>query len=81
MSKTDAPWAGGIHRFTASIPMKVLLEVKNPIFLPFRNNIQTETGLNTANFQRGMSLMSDDVATRLNGRLFEQYILEEEDEV
>lgn len=76
-SRADAPWAGGTSRFTAVIPMKVQLEVKEPIFLPFEKNIQTQTGLNTAHFQRGMTVMPDGAAQSVAEQLLQRYLEQE----
>lgn len=75
-SRAEAPWAGGTYRFTAIVPMKVQLEVQEPLYLPFKDNIQATTGLNTARFQRGMSLMPDDAATAVTEMLLERFLLE-----
>lgn len=78
-TRDDAPWAGGKYRFTAVVPMKVLVEVQTPIFLPFSHNVQSVTGLNTAYFQRGMSVMSDRAATSVTEQLLDRYLHEEHD--
>ena len=78
-SKADAPWAGGTGRFTAVIPMAVQLEIAEPIFLPFVNNVQQDTGFNTGHLQRGVSLMPDDAATRITARLLERDFQTEEE--
>jgi len=54
--------------------MKVLLEIDDPIFLRFVNNVQVDTGLNTGHFQRGMSVMPDTAATALTERLLDRYM-------
>lgn len=79
-SSAEAPWAGGTQRFTAVIPMKVQLEVSDPIFLPFKNNIQVTTGLSTSHFQRGMARMPDDVATAITEGLLQRFLDPEDDE-
>lgn len=76
-SRSEAPWAGGTARFTAVVPMKVLLEVDHPIFLRFIQNVQVDTGLNTGHFQRGMSVIPDAAATALTERLLNGYLGEE----
>lgn len=76
-SRADAPWAGGKYRFTAVVPMVVLAEVQVPIHLPFINNVQAETGLNTAHFQRGMSAMPDNAATAITARLLKRFLEEQ----
>jgi len=73
-SRAEAPWAGGTTRFTAVVPMKVLLEVKDPIHLQFERNVQTDTGLNTGHFQRGMSVIPDAPAIALTERLMDRYL-------
>ncbi|MCC3298469.1 hypothetical protein [Arthrobacter caoxuetaonis] len=72
-SKADAPWAGGTDRFTAVVPMTVQVEIAEPVFLPFVNNVQQDTGFNTGQLQRGMSLVPNDAATRITARLLERY--------
>lgn len=76
-SRAEAPWAGGTYRFTAVVPMKVQVEVKEPIFFGFTNNVQTQTGLNTGHFQRGMSAMPDDAATDLAEQLLKRFLDQE----
>lgn len=76
-SRADAPWPGGTYRFTAVVPMKVLVEVTKPLFLPFVNNVQEQTGINTAHLQRGMSVMSDSAAAAVTIRLLERYLAED----
>lgn len=73
LTKADAPWAGGTGRFTAVVPMVVQLEIADPIFLPFFNNVQKDTGFNTGHLQRGMSLVSADAATLVTSRLLDQF--------
>ncbi|WP_104192909.1 hypothetical protein [Cryobacterium sp. Y82] len=75
----EAPWSGGTSRFTAIVPMIVWFEVKKPLWYPFVNNVQTETGLNTGHFQRGMALVPDDIALTLSSRLVERALAESEE--
>lgn len=72
--RVDAPWPGGTLRFTAVVPMKVLVEVDIPIFYGFKENLQDRTGLNKGHLQRGMCRIDDQVATDLAAQLLERYL-------
>lgn len=77
LTKADAPWIGGTERFTAVVPMVVQLETSTPLFLPFINNLQKDTGFNTAHLQRGMSKVSEEAATLITERLLTKYLEED----
>lgn len=73
----DAPWPGGLYRYGYVVPMRVVLEVRDPVIFPFVNGVQPETGVSTAQLQRSMALIPDSGADRISVAIRERHIIEE----
>ncbi len=75
--REEVPWAGGLARWSFVIPMRVQVEVKEPIRLKFSRSVQDETGFAATRFQRGFSAIDDAraqmVAERILERSFDEY--------
>ncbi|MGV3732425.1 MAG: hypothetical protein ACO1N6_03375 [Microcella sp.] len=70
--KAEAPWSGGTSRFTSVVPFKMQLELPNDgLYLAFVNNIQKQTGINTAKLQHSLSAIPDEAAVQVTRQLLE----------
>lgn len=58
-SSAEAPWPGGLYRFSTVVPFKLELECKEPVFMPFERSRQKNTGITSFSLQRGFALISD----------------------
>lgn len=71
-SKAEAPWSGGTSRFYSVIPFKMQLELPaGGLYLAFKNNIQEQTGFNTAKLQHSLSVVPDEAAVKVTRQLLE----------
>ncbi len=75
-AKEEVPWPGGLYRFAYVVPMRVVAEVREPINFPFVRNVQPETGVSTAQLQRGMALIPDSGAMKVSAAIRKQVIEE-----
>jgi hypothetical protein len=75
-TKEEAPWPGGLHRFGFVVPMRVVVEVREPISFPFVGHVQPDTGVSTAQLQRGMAAIADPGAMTVSAALRKQVIEE-----
>jgi hypothetical protein len=57
-SKEEAPWSGGIYRYGALVPFRVLLELKEPLQIPFTKMVFNGTSIHTSRLQKGFSMIS-----------------------
>jgi hypothetical protein len=72
----EAPWPGGLYRFTHVVPMRVVIEVRKPISFPFVGPIQPDTGVSKSQLQRCMALISDSGAIKVSAAIREQAMKE-----
>lgn len=79
-NRAEAPWPGGLYRFTSVVPFKVQLELPTGgIYLKFRDNVQELTGFNTAKLQHSLSAIPDEAAALVTERLLEAELGEPEE--
>jgi len=57
-TKDEAPWAGGIYRYGAIVPFKILIELTDPLKIPFTNMMFEDTQIHTSRLQKGFSMIS-----------------------
>jgi hypothetical protein len=72
--RNEIPWPGGLARWTYLIPMRVQVEVKNPVRLKFHRSVQEQTGFPATKFQRGLAPINDEPAQRVAEWILEQSI-------
>ena len=65
VGKQETPWGGGLYRFGLVVPIKVIFEPKSPKFLPFKDRIQTATGLPLFALRRGFCIISDEIGQKI----------------
>lgn len=58
-SKEEAPWAGGIFRYGVVIPMRVLIELEEPLKKPFIDNKIEGTAIAANVLRRGFVRISN----------------------
>ena len=58
-SKEEAPWAGGVYRYGAVIPMKILLELDVPMKKAFVDNKIEGTSIAANVLRRGFAQISN----------------------
>lgn len=58
-SSAEAPWPGGLYRFSIVVPFKLDLECEDPVFMSFERSRQKNTGIASFSLQRGFALISD----------------------
>ena len=59
VSREEAPWGGGLHRFGLIFPIEVVFEPKAPIWLGFQDGKQEKTGMAQMALRRGFSAITD----------------------
>jgi hypothetical protein len=59
-TREEAPWAGGIYRYGALVPFKVLLELEEPLVIPFTKMVIDGTSIHSSRLQKGFSMISGD---------------------
>lgn len=57
-TREDAPWSGGIYRYGALVPFKVLLELEEPMQIPFTKMVFDGTSVHSSRLQKGFSMIS-----------------------
>jgi hypothetical protein len=77
-TQEEVPWPGGLRCFAYVLPINVVAEVREPIYFPFVGRVQPETGVKTAQLQRGVSLISDSGAMKISAAIRKQVIAEEQ---
>ena len=77
-TKEEVPWPGGLYRFAYVVPINVVAEVREPIYFPFVDRVQPETGVKTAHLQRGISLIPDSGAMKISAAIRKRVIEEEQ---
>ena len=71
-SRDDAPWPGGLGRFRAVIPMRVVREVADSYRLPFVRDKQDITGISTNSLRFGLIPIMDEAADHISAVLWER---------
>lgn len=61
VSRDEAPWGGGLHRFGLVFPIKVDFEPENPVWFGFVQGKQEKTGLAQFAIRKGFSSIPDSV--------------------
>lgn len=61
VSREEAPWGGGLHRFGLVFPIKVDFEPKAPVWFGFSQGRQEKTGLAQFSIRKGFSSIPDSV--------------------
>lgn len=62
-SRDEVPWAGGLYRYAALVPMRVELELKKPLKLRFdESQKQLGTGISVFMLRRGFIHVRDEQA-------------------
>lgn len=56
----EAPWPEGLYRYGAVVPIEIELELRTPLWLPFKNSRQELTGLSLFSFRRGFIAIPDE---------------------
>ncbi len=56
--KNHAPWAGGTFRYGISIPMDIEIKLKEPLWVDFDSQVQTQTGVHVSALRRGFTQIS-----------------------
>lgn len=59
VSREEAPWGGGLHRFGLVFPIEVIFEPKAPVWLGFQNGKQEKTGMAQFALRKGFSSITD----------------------
>jgi hypothetical protein len=57
-SKEEAPWAGGVYRYGAIVPFKILVELDEPMKVPFHKMIIEGTEIHTGRLQKGFAMIT-----------------------
>lgn len=57
-TKEQAPWAGGVYRYGAIVPFKILIELSEPLKIPFTKMFFDRTQIHTSRLQKGFSMIS-----------------------
>jgi hypothetical protein len=65
----NAPWPGGTYNFELIVPMTVVTEVRQGIYLPFVGDVQRDTGFSKAMFRRSFVRIPDPVFGRITRAL------------
>jgi len=55
----EAPWAGGVSRFSHVVPFSLDFECKEPVFVSFEKGYQKGTGISGFSLQRGFAAITD----------------------
>ena len=61
VSREEAPWGGGLHRFGLVFPIKVDFEPNAPVWFGFSQGKQDKTGLAQFSIRKGFSSIPDTV--------------------
>ena len=76
-TEEEVPWPGGLNRYAYLVPIRVVVEVREPVNFPFVGRVQPETGVKTAHLQRGMATIPDSAAMKISAAIRKQAIEEE----
>lgn len=57
-TKEEAPWAGGVYRYGAIVPFKILIELTDPLKIPLTKMVFDGTQIHTSRLQKGFSMIS-----------------------
>ena len=59
VSREEAPWGGGLHRFGLVFPIEVTFEPKAPVWLGFQAGSQEKTGMPQYTLRKGFGSIPD----------------------
>jgi len=68
-SREDAPWPGGLTRWRAVFPIRVVREVNESYKLPFVKDRQEVTGISSNSLRFGLVPISEEAATTISAVL------------
>ena len=74
--RDEVPWPGGLARWTYLIPMRVQIEIAEPVRLKFQRSIQDQTRFSTTKFQRGFAPIESEPAQAVAEQIIQQSIRE-----
>jgi len=69
VSKDEAPWPGGLSRFSAVIPIAVVQETSTPYRLAFVKDRQEVTGLSSNSLRFGLVPIGDEAGDNISAAL------------
>lgn len=75
-ARQEAPWPGGLARWNYVIPIRVQVEIEQPLRLKFARSVQEQTGFSASRFQRGFSPIEDIPAQKIAEQILERSIEE-----
>jgi len=76
-SRIEAPWPGGMARWTYVVPIRIWVEISVPIEYKFVRSRQLNTEFTTARFQRGFSRVEDEPAKEVARKILWQSLSNE----
>lgn len=79
LRRDEVPWAGGLARWSYIIPMRVQVEIKQPVRLKFSHSVQELTGFAATHFQRGFASIADKPAQTVAEQILERSFEEVEE--
>lgn len=71
-TRAEAPWPGGLGRWRAVFPIRIVREVKESYKLPFVHDRQEVTGISSNSLRFGLVHISDDAAAKISSVLAER---------
>jgi hypothetical protein len=72
----NAPWPGGTYNFELIVPMSIVTEVREGIYLPFVGDTQRDTGFSKTMFRRSFVPIADPVFNTITKALASQALEE-----
>lgn len=76
LRKEEVPWPGGLARWRYVIPIRVQIEIQEPIRLKFARAVQEQTGFTAMRFQRGFAAIDDGPAKMIAEKIVERSLSE-----
>lgn len=71
-TREEAPWPGGLGRWRAVFPIRIVREVTESYKLPFVHDRQEVTGISSNSLRFGLVHISDDAAATISSVLAER---------
>ena len=56
--REEVPWAGGLYRYGALVPFKIIVELDDPLKVPITKMVFDGTTIHTSRLQKGFSMIS-----------------------
>ena len=60
MTREEVPWAGGLYRYGALVPFKIIIELDDPLKVSITKMVFDGTAIHTSRLQKGFSMISPD---------------------